>query len=58
MESESWSEIKTRLERLLRLSDEDEGIAEAARRDAEIEADPEQAISLARLDSHIQSRRG
>ena len=34
------------------LSDDDEGIAEALRRDAEIEADPGQAISLAELDSH------
>ena len=40
------------------LSDEDEGIAEALRRDAEIEADPAQAIALAELDSHIQGRRG
>ena len=40
------------------LSDEDEGIAEALRRDAEIEANPDQAISLAQLDSHIQGRRG
>lgn len=40
------------------LSDEDEGIAEALRRDAKIEADPAQAISLAELDSHIQGRRG
>jgi putative addiction module component (TIGR02574 family) len=39
------------------LSDEDEGIAEALRRDAEIDADPNQAITLAQLDSHIQSRR-
>ena len=38
------------------LSDEDEGVAEALRRDAEIEADPAQAISLAELDSHIQGR--
>jgi hypothetical protein len=58
MESESWPEAKARLEQLLRLSDEDEGIAEALRRDAEIEADPDLAISLAQLDSHIQSRRG
>jgi hypothetical protein len=36
---------------------EDEGIAEALRRDAEIDTNPEQAISLAQLDSHIQSRR-
>ncbi|HAF15856.1 MAG TPA: addiction module protein [Blastocatellia bacterium] len=40
------------------LSDEDEGVAEALRRDAEIEADPAQTISLAQLDSHIQSWRG
>ncbi len=40
------------------LSDEDEGIAEALRRDAEIEANPAQAISLADLDSQIQGRRG
>jgi hypothetical protein len=39
------------------LSDEDEGVAEALRRDAEMEADPNQDISLAQLDSHIQSRR-
>ncbi len=40
------------------LSDEDEGIAEALRRDAEMDADPGQAISLAQLESHIQNRRG
>jgi len=39
------------------LSDEDEGVAEALRRDSEIEADPNQAISLTQLDSQIQSRR-
>lgn len=33
------------------LSDEDEGTAEALRRDAEIEASPAQSISLAELDS-------
>jgi hypothetical protein len=33
------------------LWDEDEGIAEALRRDAEIDANPDQAISLAQLDS-------
>ena len=38
------------------LSDEDEGLTEALRRNAEIEADPDQAISLAQLDSHIQGR--
>lgn len=38
------------------LSDEDEGIAEALRRDAGIEADPAQAIALSELDSRIQGR--
>jgi hypothetical protein len=40
------------------LSDEDKDIAEALRRDAEIEADPAKAVSLSELDSQIQSRRG
>ena len=40
------------------LSDEDEGVAEALRRDAEIEADPAKAISLGDLDSQIHDRRG
>ncbi len=40
------------------LADEDEGMAEALRRDAEVGADPAQAISLADLDSRIQGRRG
>jgi hypothetical protein len=39
------------------LSDEDEGVAEALRRDAEIVADSDQAITLLELDSKIQSRR-
>jgi Putative addiction module component len=40
------------------LSDEDEGIAEALRRDAELDANPHEAISLASLDEQIKSRRG
>jgi hypothetical protein len=40
------------------LSDEDEGVAEALRRDADIETDPAQAISSAELDSQIHGRRG
>lgn len=40
------------------LADEDEGIAEAMRRDAEINADSSQGISLAELDSQVQGRRG
>ena len=39
------------------LFDEDEGVAEALRRDAEIKANPGQAISLAQLNAQIQSRR-
>lgn len=39
------------------LSDDDEGIAEALRRDAEIDADPASTISLAELDSQVQGRR-
>jgi len=38
------------------LSDDDEGIGEALRRDAEIDADPSHAISLVELDFQIQSR--
>lgn len=37
--------------------DEDEGVAEALRRDAELDADPSQAITLRDLDSHIRQRR-
>ena len=40
------------------LSDDDEGIAEALRRDADLNANPTQAISLSQLDDEIQSRRG
>jgi putative addiction module component (TIGR02574 family) len=36
--------------------DEDEGVAEALRRDAELEADPTQAMTLRDMDSHIQQR--
>lgn len=39
------------------LMDEDEGIAEALRGDAEIEANPDQAISFSQLDYQIQNRR-
>jgi putative addiction module component (TIGR02574 family) len=39
------------------LSDEDNGLAEALRQNAELDADPNQAISFAELDSHIRSRR-
>jgi putative addiction module component (TIGR02574 family) len=37
--------------------DDDEGVAEALRRDAELDADPTQAMTLRDLDSHIQQRR-
>jgi putative addiction module component (TIGR02574 family) len=40
------------------LSDQDEGVAEALRRDAEIEVDSAGAISLEQLDSQIQGRHG
>jgi len=39
------------------LFDEDEGVAEALRRDSEIDANTDQIISLAQLDAQIQSRR-
>ena len=39
------------------LFDEDEGVAEALRRESEIDANPDQIISLAQLDAQIQSRR-
>ena len=38
------------------LSDEDEGLTEAMRRDAEIDAGAAQTISLSQLDSHAQRR--
>jgi putative addiction module component (TIGR02574 family) len=39
------------------LCDEDEGIAEALRRDAELDADPSKAISMAEFDAYIRNRR-
>ena len=39
------------------LHDEDEGIAEALRRDAELEPNPSMGISLEELDQRIQRRR-
>jgi putative addiction module component (TIGR02574 family) len=39
------------------LSDQDNGVAEALRRDAELDAHPERAISLEELDTFIRSRR-
>ena len=38
------------------LDDEDEGIAEALRRDAEMDADPSQRMSLADLEAAIKDR--
>jgi len=38
------------------LSDEDDGIAEALRRDVELDANPGLAISLAELDAEIGDR--
>jgi putative addiction module component (TIGR02574 family) len=39
------------------LHDEDEGIAEALRRDAELEGNPSIGVSLEQLDQKIQRRR-
>lgn len=47
-----------KLERMvLDLSDEDEGVAEALRRDAEIESDPALGISLREFDGQIKHHR-
>ncbi len=37
--------------------DADDGVAEALRRDAELDADPAQAMTLRDMDSHVQQRR-
>jgi hypothetical protein len=37
------------------LSEEDEGIAVALRRDAELDSEPSQSLSLSELDSHIKN---
>jgi putative addiction module component (TIGR02574 family) len=39
------------------LHDEDEGVAEALRRDAELDANPSSGISLKQLDEQIERRR-
>ena len=39
------------------LHDEDEGIAEALRRDAELDANPSSGMSLEELDRQIERRR-
>jgi hypothetical protein len=39
------------------LHDEDEGIAEALRRDAELDANPLTGMSLEQLDEQIERRR-
>jgi len=39
------------------LHDEDEGIAEALRRDAELDANPSLGMSLEQLDQQIERRR-
>jgi hypothetical protein len=38
-------------------ADEDEGVAEALRRDAELDADASHAMTLREIDSHVQQRR-
>ena len=40
------------------LQDADEGIAEALRRDAELEANPSLSVSLDQLDQQVERRRG
>lgn len=40
------------------LADHDEGVAEALRRDAELDAHPELALSLEQLETSIRNRRG
>ena len=37
--------------------DDDDGVAEALRRDAELDADHTQAMTLRDMDSHIKQRR-
>jgi putative addiction module component (TIGR02574 family) len=39
------------------LHDADEGIAEALRRDAELEGNPSSGLSLEQVDQHIERRR-
>ena len=39
------------------LSEKDEGVAEAIRRDAELDAHPDQAISLEEFDAKIRQHR-
>ena len=39
------------------LHDDDEGVAEALRRDAELEADPSLGITLDQLDQRVRDRR-
>ena len=39
------------------LADEDDGVAEALRRDAELDADPAQEMSLEDLDKRVERRR-
>jgi putative addiction module component (TIGR02574 family) len=36
--------------------DDDDGLVEALRRDAELDADPTQAMTLQEMDSHIRQR--
>jgi putative addiction module component len=38
-------------------TDDDDGVSEALRRDAELENDPSQAMTLRDMDSHVKQRR-
>ena len=45
------------LESLPPILDEDDGISEAIRRDAELDADPSRGVSLEEFDAQIKQRR-
>jgi len=45
------------LESLPSILDEDDGISEAIRRDAELDADPSRTVSLEEFDAQIRQRR-
>ena len=51
----SWRHLQGSLPSVLH--DEDEGIAEALRRDAEFEANPSLGMTLEELDQRIENRR-
>jgi putative addiction module component (TIGR02574 family) len=56
-ESERATLVSHLLESLPPVLDEDDGISEAIRRDAELDADPRHGISLEEFDAQIRRRR-